>query len=127
MHLLNRTVMVVRPRQPYIDWANSFEEGAPILTLDNARRAGMAFLIPDFEMEEETSAFIVASSQEIFQAELAAWMDEPERWPENRDFETFLDWFDVEIHSMVFDLGEDPLESLDLGDLPDDLLQRPDA
>ncbi len=29
MELVDRTALIVRPEQPYIDWAISFEEGCP--------------------------------------------------------------------------------------------------
>jgi hypothetical protein len=31
-------------------------------------------------------------------------------WPQDRDLKMFLEWFDVEFHSLIFDLDPTPLE-----------------
>ncbi len=37
MRLLNRTAITIRPKQPYIDWANSFSDGGPTFISATAR------------------------------------------------------------------------------------------
>ena len=45
MKTINRTVLFVTPTQPYVDWANSFDDGGPQFSADRDR--GTAILIPD--------------------------------------------------------------------------------
>jgi hypothetical protein len=40
----------------------------------------------------------------IFEEELNSWHRRESEWPSRRTYETFLEWFDVEVHSMVLDL-----------------------
>lgn len=43
MKTINRTVLLITPKQPYIDWANSFDDDGP--TMADLRHS--AILIPD--------------------------------------------------------------------------------
>jgi hypothetical protein len=40
----------------------------------------------------------------IFEEELTSWHRREREWPSSRTYETFLKWFEVEVHSMVLDL-----------------------
>ena len=40
----------------------------------------------------------------IFDEELNGWHQRESDWPSSRTYETFLAWFEVEVHSMVLDL-----------------------
>ncbi len=40
----------------------------------------------------------------IFEEELGAWHRVEADWPQRRDLSTFLAWFEVDVHSQVFDL-----------------------
>jgi hypothetical protein len=40
----------------------------------------------------------------IFEEELNGWHRREREWPARRTYETFLAWFEVEVHSMVIDL-----------------------
>ena len=51
----------------------------------------------------------------MFDAELNDWYTDPALWPQSRDFEMFVAWFDVEFHSGVFDLCDDLIEIVDYG------------
>jgi hypothetical protein len=48
MGLINRFVLVVRPRQPFADWVNTrpTKDERPY-TLEDVRRIPMAYLIPE--------------------------------------------------------------------------------
>ncbi len=40
----------------------------------------------------------------MFREQLNGWSRDDSQWPEIRDLQMFLDWFEVEWGSMVFDL-----------------------
>jgi hypothetical protein len=109
MTLVNRSVVILRPKQPYRDWANSFSDG-PRFVEEPGGESGTAFLVPEFATLEEIQGFVVANSEFMFEHELDAWQDAPETWPRDRSFTALQDWFDVQIHSLVIDLGEGPIE-----------------
>jgi hypothetical protein len=105
--LVNRAVVVLRPRAPYVAWANGFE--GPKLAEDEYGRMASVFLVPEGGTDEETLAYVRAHCRFMFEHELAAWMTDEGMWPADRTWEAFQAWFDVEIHDVVVDLGRDPL------------------
>jgi hypothetical protein len=121
VRFVNRAVLVLRARQPYVDWANACAagEGRPAgapegragerVSLDDARSAGSAFLIPPIDRDEDARDFVERHADTMFEHELFMWNDDPSFWPERRDAETFREWFDIEVHEIVIDLGDGPV------------------
>jgi hypothetical protein len=111
--LVDKSAIVVRPKQAYVDWANHFDDGGPTLSIEEARRDPDVFLIEevmgDFEHEPQKKKILKKYYTTIFEHQLDAWMTDEASWPPRRDFHTFLDWFDVEICSMVLNLSKDPV------------------
>ena len=48
--------------------------------------------------------------QDLFELELLSWIVDDEMWPENITYKTFLEWFGVEFHSLIFDYLKDDIE-----------------
>ena len=109
MNMINRAVAVIKPRQPYLDWAKSIPGPADDITLDELRTDCTAILIPDFDDPAEAEAFIAGLAADLFELELDAWDRDPTTWPEERSYGTFREWFDVEIHSIVMDASDDEI------------------
>ncbi len=109
MTLVNRSVVILRPKQPYRDWANSFSDG-PRFVEEPGGESGTAFLVPELSTIEGIQEFVVANSEFMFEHELDAWQEAPETWPRNRSFTILQEWFEIHIHSLVIDLGEGPIE-----------------
>ncbi len=107
MVAINRVVTVIKPRQPYLDWAKHLPDPAEDLTLDELRTDCTAILIPDFDTPAESEAFIAGLAVDLFEMELGAWDRDPETWPDDRGHEAFREWFDVEIHSIVLDASHE--------------------
>ncbi len=109
MDVINRAVAVIKPRQPYLDWASSLPGPADDITLDELRTDCTAILIPEFDNPAEAEAFIAAMADDLFEMELDSWDRDPRIWPEDRSYATFREWFDVEIHSIVLDASDDEI------------------
>ncbi len=107
---LNRTVVVVRHREPFRDWARNVEEGAAE-AYDSGGGWADAYLIPEFDMEEEAWEWLQLEYSTIFEIELGAWYEDPEKWPEDRTWDQFRDWFDLELIETAWDLVDEPLSS----------------
>jgi hypothetical protein len=103
--------MVIKPKQPFVDWINNTPE------LDMDPPIGMAemqedcdsILLPDLDSPDEVHYFLEPLKPALFEMQLADWYLDPSVWPEVRDAETFDEWFALEVHSMVWDLVEEPL------------------
>jgi hypothetical protein len=115
MRFVNRAVLILRARPPYVDWANGLRDVDPAVTLEAARTGGSAFLVPTFETDAEAVAFVERHASVMFEHELSMWMDDAATWPAVRNAATFHAWFDVEVHDIAVDLGEDGLAAEELG------------
>ena len=80
---LNRDLLVVRPNEPYIEWARTVYDAEPI-TDEEARDWVDAFLLPECDTQEEALDWIAENCDVIFELMLADWVVEPEAWPEDR-------------------------------------------
>ncbi len=107
---LNRSLLLVRGKQPYADWANSFDDGGPRLDLAEHRQDANAYLVVDHEETGDLDNLVELHWEDIFGSELDAWMRDRKTWPVNRTRSMFWQWFDVDFASLVFDLGDQPLE-----------------
>ena len=112
MQVLNRWVMIVKPKQPFMDWVCSHGEFNP--TEDEICSDPTAYLVPSYFLISEQALIIEECYDLIFEEELFSWYTDETMWPEQRDLKTFLEWFDVEFHTLVFDLAPDhPLYEID--------------
>lgn len=111
MRLMNRATIIVKPKQPYLDWANTLNDHGPEL-VPGSQREHAIYLINDVsEYMFDVEAFVRPYFEAIFEHELWAWHRLEDDWPAKRDFATFLKWFEVEVHSMVFDLASEPIKA----------------
>ncbi len=108
-HLLNRTAVLVRPKQPYLDWAKSLDEADAVDPLPAGHCT--LYLIPDPDEGASMQAQLKACYQDIFEEELEGWSTDPEQWPQDRSFKAFQAWFQVEQVEMVHDMGEDAIRT----------------
>jgi hypothetical protein len=106
---IDRSVMVVKPKQPFFDWVQSvdYEEG---LTLDRVRDDSTSFLIPPIWDSSDQHKLLELCYEIVFEVELTGWHTDPALWPQQRDLKMFLKWFEVEFHSLVIDLCDGPIE-----------------
>ncbi len=108
MEFVNRTALVVRPKQPYIDWADSFDDGGP--KYDPDHHQAKVFLIDEVEDTRDIKKVVRRCWQAIFEEEINSWMRDPDVWPQRRTLKVFLEWFEVEVCDVVLDLGRGPID-----------------
>lgn len=106
MKIINRGYLLVKPKQAFWKWANQFEEEIDFSDSDDCE--GNIYLIEEdfFEIEP----IIEKNFKKIFKNELSAVADE-EEWPEKLSMELFLEWFELDFGSAVFDLEKADLKS----------------
>ena len=105
MRLVKRAALTVTPKQPYIDWANAIDEDGVQIGEDFWPEKHV-YLIEDIShiIPLDRDVVIRPYFEAIFEEELNSWYRLESAWPSPRTLETFLNWFEVEIHSMVLDL-----------------------
>jgi hypothetical protein len=128
MRLINRTAVTVIGARPYLDWTKSRDLAfkppavpdaavsvpAISLSVPRAKSYGTAFLLPEFELEEDLQEWVEENYAWVFEFQLAAWTEDESAWPANRDLKMFREWFRIDIHSAVVDVPGDDIEGEDI-------------
>lgn len=99
--MLNRGVVIVRPKQPYLDWAAGLDDSG-IVPDPNGEQT--VYLIPSYEDDDAAWKILEKAHPAIFENELCGWHTDEAAWPRGRDFAMFKAWFEVGLHSVVEDL-----------------------
>ena len=107
---LNRSAILIIPKPPYADWANSLDDDGPRFAISDAHDELTIFLGPDFDTVEQIDAFVTKHFDFFFEHWLAGWSTDPAQWPQRRNRRRFREWFDVRIHTMVEDVVDAPYE-----------------
>jgi hypothetical protein len=116
MRLINRTAITLVGDRPYVEWSKSRDAdfNKSTLTVARTKAYGAAFLLPEFELEEDLQEWVEDNATWLFEFQLAAWTEDESAWPATRDLETFRKWFHVEVHSAVVDVADDEIEGEEL-------------
>ena len=109
MVTVNRTAIVVKPGQRFLEWLHQADLSSANLKLDDLRLEPTIYLLPECESENEAREHLEIVCSEIFEEQLDGWYRVPSSWPQLRDFETFNDWFEWSFHSVIVDLCDRPL------------------
>jgi hypothetical protein len=99
--MINRGVLIVRPAQPFLDWAAGLDDFGMV---PDAAGEQTVYLIPNWETDEDAEEILEQLHLGVFENELWGWHTEESAWPERRDLATFRKWFRIEMHSIVEDL-----------------------
>jgi len=117
--MLNRDLIVIRFKQPFVDWVNEadpYPDGSR-MTLAQVNEDVSTFLIPDYA-SEDLEAWLKENFLLLFESILEDWSVDENLWPLARRFKLFKAWCEVEAHSMIYDLVDAPLidDELELSD-----------
>lgn len=105
--MMNRAALVLKYKQPALDWINKVDETAQ-LTLEDVNEDGILYLV-DEAYGENPRLLLEKGYLNLWEYELAGWYEEETVWPQKRTPELFEQWFDIEVHSIVEDFMDGPL------------------
>lgn len=116
MRVVNRTAVTITGAQPYIDWINQHpaDSDRGTVTVARARPYGSAFLLPEFELEEDLQEWVEENAAWLFEFQLSAWTEDETAWPQARNLRAFRQWFRIDLHSVVVDVADDEIEGEEL-------------
>lgn len=111
MKLVNRSVVIIKPKQPLVDWVNRTPEVRlpKRLSLADMRNYRTVLMVPLGANVVEALAYVDPIKPYLFEMQLNLWYKDPRVWPRERSNAAFDEWFELEIHSLVVDLVEYPL------------------
>lgn len=104
---LNRTAITVIPKLPFFNWLKKVVFAGiqrPSLIENNT-----LYLIDALKDKKGIEQWLKKNFDQVFSSKLSEWTGEEDDWPEKRTYKMFLEWFDVKICSMIYDLGTSPL------------------
>ena len=108
---VNRWGILVRAKQPYVDWANSFDDDGPTMMLDARRSAPTIYLVHEHEGADLGELIADWYWEAIFDLQLVSWMRDMSTWPEHRTPEMFYEWFEVELVTELVNLAKGRIKS----------------
>ena len=109
MSEINRSLIILKTKQPFLDWARSLDDESKDLTLESLNEESTAYLIPEILEDSDQEEFLKTGYDILFAEKLAGWWTDEAVWPQPRDLKMFLNWFEIEFHSLVFDLCDEPI------------------
>lgn len=113
MYSINRSVLIVRPRQPLYDWLKTLAPEAPELEeLPPDHDDADVFLIPDFLLSEQAEEWLKENVSYFSSMLFSQWWEEEEQWPSNRDWKTFNKYFSYNIQTQVRDVIDDDIQRI---------------
>ncbi len=108
--MLNRSAVIIRPRQPFLDWAAQLDDSGLVPNIVGEQTV---YLIPEYDDDFHAMEVLAEGFDLIFESELFGWHTRESDWPKKRTFAMFREWFDVEFHSVVDDLCDYAIENDD--------------
>lgn len=116
MRVINRTAVTITGAKPYVEWMRSTDADRDkgMLTVSRPKPYGAAFLLPEFDLEEDVQEWVEENASWLFEFQLSSWTEDESLWPADRDLARFREWFTIEIHSTVVDIADDEIEGEEL-------------
>jgi len=109
MSEINRSLIVLKPKQPFLDWARALDDESKGLTLESMCDDSTVYLVPEIWQDSDRQAVLEWCYDILFDEQLEGWWTDDAAWPKERDLKMFLDWFEVEFHSLVIDVCDEPI------------------
>jgi len=106
--MVNRSVVILRAKEPFFQWLRSLPDPVE-LTPEDYDDDSTAYLIPHYWDNHERDELLKQIFDFLFIDVLSGWWTEESDWPQNRDLQMFQEWFTCEFHSLLIDLVADPL------------------
>ncbi len=114
METLNRSVVIVKPRRPYLEWTKTDDaEGLAESVFEDMRNEPQVYLLPEYMDPPSQQEVLDEFWPSMFAAMLECWLRDEALWPKNRTRAMFDEWFEIQMCSLVQDLYlDEPLELL---------------
>ena len=95
MDTINRSAILVRPAQPFLDWLRRVDPTSAQLKLEDLQREPTIYLVAECDSLDQAMEYLGESIRDIFEEQLDGWYRAPEVWPAKRNLTTFQSWFEV--------------------------------
>ena len=80
------------------------DDDGPRADLRELREDPSIYLVEAVECLEDFPDLVDENWEWVFKEQLNGWMRDPDLWPEELTREMFLEWFDCELSTMIWDM-----------------------
>lgn len=101
--MINRSAVVLRHAQPFIDWVAALEGQAVLPSLEDPPSV---YLVPPFDSEEQALEVLDRAYPVLFERALDGWCTDDALWPADRDFAMFRTRFQIQLLPILEDICE---------------------
>ena len=111
MKTINRFALIVRPADPYIEWAaKAFGEPESKVRKELNESEPSVYLLSESSAPDLNHPGVLKSNwKSIFIEELEGWCTDETCWPQHRTELLFRAWFKLEFCTIVFDCVKTPI------------------
>jgi hypothetical protein len=108
---INRSAVILLPKQPFLDWIERVDPVPTGTTLEELRKDQNVFLVSSDKVPfpSDVRMWVNQRWRILFEHSLNEWFTDETMWPKSRTRKMFHEWFDIEFHSMVWDMEDEPL------------------
>lgn len=102
--MIDRAALIIRPKQPFLDWlSHAVPELNDDVTLEVLHQDLPVQLISlaDADVFDD---WLQDHFVDILEHEFGQYVENRGLWPEQRDWVLFNRWFDIHLHTQVFDV-----------------------
>lgn len=110
MDLINRTLLTLRPNENFLEWLQQTGDENAEIREEDLWEDSNAYLIEEVDNESDLEEVLKARYRELFVAELSDWVDDDQLWPEDLSYESFCNFFQAEVQTVVIDLVDEALQ-----------------
>ena len=84
--MLNRSAVVVKPKQPFLDWLHSADPASRESHWDEVGQEPTIYRIPECDTKDEVREVLEELCEEIFVEQLDGWFRAMTTWPTDCSF-----------------------------------------
>ncbi|PWF39920.1 hypothetical protein [Massilia glaciei] len=109
---INRSLIVLLPKQAAYDWLMGAGTNPPKLTLAEIRKDPNGFLVSQSKVEnlDVAESWVHQRWDLFFTHFLNSWHTDEQHWPQKRSLAMFKEFFEIQSHFKVWDLSDEPIE-----------------
>ncbi len=102
---INRSAIIIKPLQPFIDWcSNLYPE-----EMDDIIETKTYLISEDIE---DIDSWLRKKFDKLFKFELESWHHNKKEWPQKRNYKMFKEWFQIDISTMIYDFEKNPIQKI---------------
>lgn len=99
---INRSAIIIKPRQPFIDWCTSLYPE----NLEDVKETRTYLISEDIE---DVDFWLAKKFDKLFTFELESLHHNKKEWPQKRNYKMFKEWFQIDISRMIYDFEINPI------------------